>query len=243
MNKLEHLSEFQSVLTDYHVSDESKAVLAQTELVLFAAPTSSGRNTLIRELLKTGNYHYLVSDTTRHPRVNDDVLEQNGVEYWFRPEQEILDDLRAGNFLEAAIIHNQQVSGMSIRELKKAHQAGKVAVTDIEIAGVETIIKLKPDTICLFIVPPNFEEWMRRIQHRGQMSPEEFHRRLTSAEKEFKHALEHDYYRFVVNDTVKESVKLIDKLARLHQIDQEQQEKARQVVEKLLQLTHKFLVK
>jgi len=84
-------------------------LLQQTKFVPLVAITSSGRNTLIRELLKTGEYHFIVSDTTRKPRTNDGVMEQSGVEYWFRDEDEVLQDVKDGKFLEAAVIHSQQV--------------------------------------------------------------------------------------------------------------------------------------
>ena len=87
--------------------------------------TAGGRNTIIDQLLKSGDFHYIISDTTRHKRANNGVMEQDGREYWFRSEDEILADLKAGNFLEAAIIHNQHVSGISIRELKKASKRVK----------------------------------------------------------------------------------------------------------------------
>ncbi len=64
-NKLRHLVEFKTALADYQISELSKQILAQTQLLLMVAPTASGRNTVIKELLKTGDYHFIVSDTTR----------------------------------------------------------------------------------------------------------------------------------------------------------------------------------
>lgn len=209
-NQLVHLSEFKALLDNYQMSEESRQLLASTKLVLLAATTSSGRNTLIRQLLKTDKYHYIVSDTTRQPRINDGVYEQNGVEYWFRSEQEILEDLRRGKFLEAAVIHDQQVSGVSIRELEKAIGKGKVPITDIEVVGVESVVRVKPDTIAIFVLPPSFEEWQRRIKERGGMSSAEFCRRLTSAAKEFEMALAEDYYIFAVNDQLENAARDIN---------------------------------
>ena len=79
MNRLEHVAEFQKVLADYRVSAASKRILRQTPLVVLAAPTSIGRNTIIRQLLQTGDYHFIVSDTTRQPRVNDGLPERDGL--------------------------------------------------------------------------------------------------------------------------------------------------------------------
>lgn len=241
MTALKYLDEFQTLLQNYTISNATKVVLRQTDLLLLVAPTSSGRNTIIRELIKTGNYHYIVSDTTRKPRINDGILEKNGREYWFRTEEQVLADLRAGRFIEAAIIHNQQVSGISVRELETAHRQGKIGVTDIEIVGVQTIVRIKPDTKAVFVLPPNFEEWQRRIKHRGKMSSQELYRRMQSAYREFMAALEHNYYLFVINDNLLAAVEQINHIARFGQQLPEQQAKGRQLAEQLLIETKSFL--
>lgn len=205
-NSLESLDEFKTVLADYHISEESRVILADTKLVAMVAPSSAGRNTIIRELLKSGEYHYIVSDTTRQKRMNDGVMEQDGVEYWFRSEQEVLSDLKSGRYLEAAIIHNQQVSGISVRELERAKEEGRAALSDIEIVGMENIIRAKPDTFALFVLPPNFEIWMERMDGRGLMSLEEKRRRLGSAVLEYSAAIDNSYYTFVINDDFHTSV-------------------------------------
>ncbi len=241
MNKLKHLAEFQKILAHYRVSEASKRILDQTQLVVMAAATSSGRNTIIRELKKTGEYHFIVSDTTRNPRLNDGVLERDGVTYWFRSEEEVLRDLEEGEFLEASIIHNQQVSGVSIRELERAKDEGKIAISDIEIVGVNNIIKAKPNMLAIFLLPPNFEEWQRRIVGRGSLPKDEVRRRLESAHKEFAAALKHDYYKFIVNDKLSEAVERVHQLARFGQYMPEEQARGRQLAEKLFMETQVFL--
>lgn len=241
MNELVRIDEFREVLRDYHLSQTTLATLSQTKLVLIIGPTSSGRNTRIKRLLKTGDYHYVVSDTTRQPRINDGIAEQNGREYWFRTENEILTDLNEGKYLEAAIIHNQQVSGISVRELEKARDEGKIAITDAEITGATNAIKYKPDTIIIFLLPPNFEEWQRRIKHRGTMTPVEFKRRMISACIEFETALTNEYYQFVINDTGDDSVMQINEIAKLETSDPELQDKGRALAEQLLLATRSLV--
>lgn len=241
MNKLEHLTEFQTVLASYSISDASKKVLKETNLMLFAAATSAGRNTIFTELNKTGHFHYIVSDTTRKPRVNNGVLEENGSVYWFKTEEEMLENLKAGKMLEAAIIHNQQVSGISMTELEAARDEGKIAITDIEVVGTENIVKAKPDTKCLFIIPPSFEEWQKRLKHRGEMSQGEFKRRLESAVIEFQMALNRDYYWIVVNDNLQDAVNYIENIAQGQSSSEERQAKNRLVLQELLTKTREFL--
>lgn len=239
-NRLEHLQEFQQILSNYRISEQSQTTLQQTRLVAMVAPSSAGRNTIIRELVKSEDYHYIVSDTTRQKRTNDETREQDGVEYWFRSENEILDDLREGKFLEAAIIHNQQVSGISIRELETARAEGKAALTDIEIVGMQNIIAVKPDTFALFILPPSFDVWMERMDGRGKMSLDEKRRRLGSAILEFTAAIDHDYYTFIINDDFHNSVKKIHSVV-MGAVQSPDQKDGRELAKKLRSSTESWL--
>jgi guanylate kinase len=241
MNELVHRSEFAEILTQYSLSSTALQTLKQTKLVLLTAATASGRNTIINQLLRTGEYHYIVSDTTRKPRVNDGIPEKDGREYWFRSEVEVLNDLRAGEFLEAEIIHGQQVSGISIRELEAANASNKIAITDVDIGGTRNIMQLKPDTIPILVLPPSFEEWQRRIMGRGKMPTEEFKRRLQTAARIFDSGLEFKDFKIVINDTVDKAVLAVHQLATQHRPQTDIQEKGRQLAEQLQIETNMFL--
>ena len=230
---LKHYDQFKQILADYQMSDHAKETFEGLKLVLFLAPTSSGRNTLIKELLKTGEYHFIISDTTRPPRINNGVLERNGVEYWFRDEEEVLADLQTGKYLEAEILHEQQVSGISVRELQKAKGEHKVAITDIDLQGVYNIIKVKPDALVMLILPPSFDEWQRRIKDRGIMTEDEYRRRLQTASRIFESALAKDDFVFVINDKIEDSVKKIHNIVK-GQIDLDEQKQGRHLTKQLL---------
>lgn len=241
MNELKHHDAFQDVLQDYQPSPAAQEILDQTQLVLLVGPSSSGRNTIINELVKTDRYHFVVSDTTRQPRENNGVREENGREYWFRSEDDMLSDLEAGLFLEAAIIHKQQVSGISIRELADAAKQDKIAINEVEVIGADAIYAAKPDTMFFFVLPPSFDEWMVRMRGRGELPPDETTRRLQSAVKEINRALERNYYQFIVNDTYMHASKHIDTMVMTNQRDAEKQAAARQVAAEILQDTEQYL--
>ncbi len=240
-NRLEHLAEFRKILKDYHISEASKKILASTRLVLLVGPSSAGRNTIINALTKIGDYRFIVSDTTRQPRVNNGILEQDGVEYWFRTEEEVLAELHEGKFLEAALIHNQQVSGISLRELKRAQEEGKTAVNEVETVGAHKIVQIKPDASVFFVVPPSFRVWMDRMDARGKMHEVEKRRRMESAVKEFEAALTHRYYKYIVNDTFEHSVEQIHRYVTGGGSDTESQVHGRDVIERLLVQTQSYL--
>lgn len=233
-NHLTHLEDFKALLNGYRPSDDSLALLHDIPFVLLVGPTAAGRNTLINLLVDTGRYHYTVSDTTRQPRENNGVLEQNGVEYWFKSEADFLQGLEQGAYLEAAVIHNQQVSGISIAELKRAHQSGKIAIDEIEVVGAEVIHGYKPNALFVFLLPPTFDVWMQRLRGRGAMDEGEVRRRLVSAREEITAAIEMDFYQFVINNEIHEAAVAVDELANGRPVDEEKQQRGRDHAEQLL---------
>lgn len=240
MASLRHHDDFKRVLANYRVSDRAKRALASLKLVIMVAPTSTGRNTIIDKLLETDDYYFIVSDTTRPPQIRDGKLEQSGVQYFFRTEEKMLADLKAGEFLEAALIHDQQISGISLRELEKAKSRDKIAITDVEIVGADNVMRVKPDTVAIFVVPPGFDEWQRRIRARGHMSEQEFKNRLLSADKELVAAIEHDYYQFVIADDLERTADVIDAIAT-GQANQAENQKGRQLVKQIHERLQKYL--
>jgi guanylate kinase len=239
-NHLEHIEEFRKVLANYHISPANKKALAASRLAFLVGPSASGRDTILAKLLESGHYHFIISDTTRHPRVNNGVLEQNGREYWFRSEKQFLADLKAGKYLEAEIMFNQQVSGISLRELTRFQKRREVGIRNIDL-NVAKIVEAKPDTLAFLVVPPNFEEWMRRLDSRGGMHPADRRRRLETARQIFEAGLEWEFFTFVVNDDLDRAVEQIHNHAILGQEDHEEQARARGVIERLLLATDRFL--
>lgn len=193
------LNEFKRVLKDYKPSLEILDILQSTQFVLLSAPTAAGRNTIIKNLIMTGKYYYVVSDTTRRPRINNGIPERSGEEYWFKSEEEFLQGLKNGAYIEAAIIHNQQVSGISLNEIRTASNSGRIAITDIDIHGCDSVKSYSDTTVPVFILPPDFNEWMKRLDGRGAMDPIEKRRRLMSAAAEIQLALERSYFKFIIN--------------------------------------------
>jgi guanylate kinase len=142
------------------------------------------------------------------------VPEENGREYWFRSEEAILEDLKAGEFLEAEIIHDQQVSGISIREMERAKAEGRIAITDIELQGMHNVVRAKPDTFAILLLPPSFEVWQERLRHRGRMSQIEQDRRLRTALKIFEDGLRENYYQYVIAENLDQSAGIITAIVK-----------------------------
>lgn len=202
-NKLQHKEEFQKLLENYRPSDESIKLLQSMKIIVLCGPTSAGRNTIIEKLVATGKYGFFRSDTTRKQRYKDGVLvEPNGSTYWFISEEQMLSQLKNGQMIEAAIIHDQQVSGVNIDTLMQLKEQDRIGITELQHDGPRTYKELKPDTIAIFILPPSFEEWIRRIKERSQMSDKELANRLRSSILEFDAAKNDGFFHLVINDEI-----------------------------------------
>lgn len=234
MPTLTHRQEFQDLLTNYQMSAEAKQALARVPVVTLTAITATGRNTIIRELVATGKFYFVVSDTTRPQRKNDGVLEQDGAEYWFRSEQDVLAAVRRGDLIAPAIIHSEQVSGFNFRELLIADRAHKIAITEIEAQGTDEVLRQVPGSLVpIFVLPPSYEEWMRRWSARGQTSDADKQNRINSARQELVAALEKDYYHFLINDDLAKAVSGVQKIVA-GQIDPAHEAAGRQVAQDIL---------
>lgn len=239
-NQLLLREQFENILLNYQISQEGLKLLSKLSLLLLGGPSAAGRNTIIEHLIKLGEYRLIVSDTTRKPRTNNGIPEVNGETYWFRSEQEVLDELKRGEFLEAEIIHDQQVSGISLRELRKALSQNKIAVTDIEIGGFNNIMSSKPDTVGLLILPPSFDEWLKRLRGRGNNMPEsEILNRLRTGARIFSEAVSQSPATIVINDELERSVAEIDALA--HGAKDTNVEAKLKLAQELLTQTERYL--
>ncbi len=210
----------QQLVDSYRVSPEAVELVKTTPIVLLVGVSGAGKDTIKHRLLATGNYHHIVSHTTRLPRENGGVLEQSGVEYHFITKEQAADMLRAGKFVEAKK-YGENIYGTSVAEIQRAHDEGKIAITDIEVQGVAEYKAISSGVIAEFILPPSYEEWQRRLQARyGSQGadPVDMDKRMRTAIIELREALDKPYYHFVVNEHIDEAVRAADSIA--HHYDQ-----------------------
>lgn len=227
-------AEFEKVLENYQPSDETLQLLTEIPLVILLGISGGGRNTIINHLVNDGHYHFIVSDTTRPPKVRDGQLERDGVQYNFRSEDEVLGDLSSGKYLEAELIHGQQVSGANVTELSKAHGSDKIPINEVDLGGTVAIRNAKPDTLFFFIVPPSFKEWMYRLRGREIMTDEELMSRMRTAKDVLRAGLADDGFTFIVNDSSHRSAQAIDAVVHAGAIDQQEHEEGRRVAQEIL---------
>src|SRR4051812_13034101 len=130
-------------LAAYEPSQASKELIKQTPVLLLVGPTGAGKDSVKDELLKTGQFHHIVSHTTRPPRINHGVIEQDGREYHFVDEATAAKMLDGRAFIEAKI-YSGNLYGTSAAEIQAANNEAKTAMTDLEVQGVAEYKALDP---------------------------------------------------------------------------------------------------
>ena len=200
----------------YQPNGGVRQLVADTKLVLLVGVSGAGKDTTKQRLLQDPEFADIVSYTTRSPRQNAGVQERDGVDYHFIDEATAEKMLDAHDFIEAKFVHGT-VYGTGVAEIQAIHDAGRIAITDIDVQGVDEYKNLSQTVVAIFLLPPNYDEWRRRLQTR-YASVEEFEaewpKRFASAIKELTHALEVPYYHFIINDNLDETARIAGDIAK-----------------------------
>jgi len=226
--KLTHAKE---LLQTYKPKAELLAKLAQVKLGILVGPAGSGKDTLRDALMKLhpDSYQKLLSDTSRPKRPG----EREGDEYYFKPFDSILGGLEKGDYLQGAVVHEQQLSGIHHDTLQRLDDA-KISLPILVVATEREIHHLAPHAKAIFLVPPSAEVLRSRLYKGRNLSMEEIARRLSSAKREITQALTIPEYYFIVTDTIPETVKAADEYLRLGQRSEVHNLQARITAQKVL---------
>ncbi|MCT7568566.1 guanylate kinase [Aliarcobacter butzleri] len=166
-------------------------------ILIISGPSGCGKSTLLKEVYKNiSDYHFSISTTTREPRIG----EVNGVDYFFISKEEFEEDIKKGNFLEYAKVHDNYY-GTSLKPIIKALNEGKLVIFDIDVQGHHLVRKKMNDSVTsVFITTPSLKVLEERLNNRNSDSLEVIEKRIKNAKKEIEFFDEYDY--FIVNDNL-----------------------------------------
>lgn len=174
----------------------------QGKLVIFSAPSGSGKTTIVRRVLPDfPQLAFSVSATSRAMRPG----EQDGRDYYFLSVEAFREAVAKGEFLEYEEVYAGQFYGTLNRELERIWAQGGDVVFDVDVKGGLRIKEKFPrQSLAIFIQPPSMEELRRRLEGRGTESPESLKKRLDRAEEELSFAPRFDLR--IVNDEIDRAV-------------------------------------
>lgn len=203
------------LIASYRPSQAAIDLVGRAKLLLLVGISGAGKDTLKQRLLELPDFYNFVSYTTRPPRTNHGVLEEDGVAYNFISKQTALGMLERGEYIEAKD-YAANIYGTSIEGLRLSVESGKVAVNDVEVQGVDEYKRISNGVKAVFVLPPSYEEWQRRWTKRyegGLADPKDIQLRHATAKDELRLAIEKGYYEFVINDDLEHAVERVRALA------------------------------
>lgn len=167
------------------------------KLIIFSAPSGTGKSTIINWLMQHEELHmaFSISCTSRQPR----GTERNGVEYFFLSPEEFRQRIAADEFLEYEEVYQDRFYGTLKSQVETQLGRGENVVFDVDVKGGCNIKEYYGNrALSIFIQPPSIEELRRRLEGRGTDAPEVIDQRIARAEFELSFASKFD--KIVVND-------------------------------------------
>ncbi len=161
------------------------------KLIIFSAPSGSGKTTIVRHLLKQPelNLAFSVSATSRQRRGK----EKHGKHYYFMNVSEFKKHIKEGDFLEWEEVYRDNFYGTLNSEVERLWAEGKNVIFDIDVVGGLRIKKKYPkETLAVFVKPPSVDELKIRLKKRSTESDNKINMRIAKASVELATAPQFD---------------------------------------------------
>ncbi len=174
----------------------------QGKLIVFSAPSGSGKTTIVHYLLKQKelNLDFSISATSREKRGK----ETHGKDYHFITADQFKEHIRNNDFVEWEEVYHNNFYGTLHSEIKRIWNNGKNVIFDIDVVGGLRIKnKFPKQTLAVFVQPPSIEEMEKRLRNRKTDLEEKIVERVKKAERELQYASEFDI--ILVNDDLSEA--------------------------------------
>ncbi|MCF6297244.1 MAG: guanylate kinase [Flavobacteriaceae bacterium] len=163
----------------------------QGKLIVFSAPSGSGKTTIVRYLLaqKELNLDFSISVTSREKR----GAEIDGKDYYFISSDDFKIRIENKDFVEWEEVYHNNFYGTLKSEIERVWQNGKDVIFDIDVVGGLRIKKkFQKETLAVFVQPPSIKEMEKRLRNRKTDSEEKIIERVKKAKKELKFAKKFD---------------------------------------------------
>ena len=161
------------------------------KLIVFSAPSGSGKTTIVRHLLSKEdlNLEFSISAASRAPRGE----EVSGKDYYFMSTEEFKKHIKNEDFLEWEEVYRDNFYGTLKSEVERIWAKGKNVIFDIDVAGGLRIKhKFPEETLAVFVKPPSVDELKRRLKERSTESEDKINMRIAKASVELATAPQFD---------------------------------------------------
>jgi guanylate kinase len=162
------------------------------KLIVFSAPSGSGKTTIVRYLLSQPelNLDFSISAASRPPR-EDEV---DGKDYYFLSLEDFKKKIKNDEFLEWEEVYRDNFYGTLKTEIDRIWASGKNVIFDIDVVGGLDIKQIYPEqTLAVFVKPPSIEELKIRLKKRKTESEDKINMRVAKASIELATAPQFDF--------------------------------------------------
>lgn len=158
-------------------------------LLVLSGPSGAGKDAVLSRIkeLKVP-LDFIVTLTTRHRRPE----ENDGIDYHFISDERFKKMIRAGELLEHANVYGN-LYGVPKEPVKQALDTGRDVILKVDIQGADTIKKILPQAVSIFLTAPSMQELTDRLRRRNTESKMDFDLRLQTAIEEIKSLHSFDY--------------------------------------------------
>ena len=166
--------------------------MADGKLIVFSAPSGSGKTTIVKYLLAQEelNLEFSISATSREPR----GTEIHGKDYYFLSLKEFKSKIKNDEFLEWEEVYRDNFYGTLKSEVERIWSHGKNVIFDIDVVGGLDIKNIYPEkTLAVFVKPPSIEELKIRLKKRETESMDKINMRVAKASIELATAPQFDH--------------------------------------------------
>jgi len=173
--------------------------IKQGKLIVFSAPSGSGKTTIVRHLLKQNelNLEFSISATSREKRGE----EIDGKDYYYMSAKAFKNKIKADEFLEWEEVYRDNFYGTLKTEVERIWAMGKHVIFDIDVSGGLRIKRKYPEqTLAIFVKPPSIDELKIRLKKRKTESEDKINMRVAKASAELATAPLFDV--IIENDTL-----------------------------------------
>jgi len=174
----------------------------QPLLIVISGPSGAGKDTVMQRMKERGlPFHFVVTATTRPKRAN----EVHGRDYWFVSKEEFARMINEDELIEHAIVYGDY-KGIPKQQVREALASGMDVIMRIDVQGAETVRRMAPEALMIFLTTNNEEELVQRLETRKTETVDSLAIRIATARKELKRVDAFDYvivnHDFRLDETV-----------------------------------------
>ena len=163
-------------------------------LVVISGPSGVGKDMALGRMQELGYpFYFVVTATTRPQRPG----EEDGVDYFFVSKAQFAEMIERDDLLEYAIVYGDY-KGIPKAQVRKALASGKDVIMRIDVQGAETIRRLVPEAVLIYLCAESEEALVRRLSQRKTEPEDQLKLRIATARQEQKRLELFDY--IVINE-------------------------------------------